>query len=667
MDAMRVRLLSLDSFYDNSLALDYISAYASTRPALTVKGVEFRTLICRGDTSRSKFREEFYSNSSDVVGFNTYVWNIEATLNAVRDIKRRHPDTTVILGGMEAAYTAQPLLSAVPEIDFVVIGEGEITFADLLERLLHGTRVEGRIPGLAYRDVYGNVISGGAGPIVQRLDDIPSPFRSPKFQDRKLNDVLYESYRGCAFHCGFCLYHRDYTKQRYFSSDRVANDIRALRDAGCSHIRFVDSTFNIHRPRVKEILSYLDGIDADVSVEVSAEFFDTETIDMLSRAGIRHVDIGLQSTNRGALATVNREWYREDLFEKNLLYLRDHPALTLNVELIAGLPSDDFESLKRSIDEAVSLWPDHISVYRLLGLKGTEVERQKEKLGLRFSERPPYELIESASFPKEVLDEVELLTFSHLVMFNLGIARYAFKHILGITRKRPTELYEEFWRFVIKENLYDRQEALLLSRFYAYGNRFDRDLPNGLEPLRVKKAIEAFFVKASIDNGNEIQNTLTKELMDYGYRLALLDLEEKSARAMKPPDNSEQLRMAPWCSKVRYSQALYDELLRQGDEVAGMKPEQISSIVFFVHPEFGPASLAIDEATNELLSTFEGHTSDSYLRSVNDDTKDHTDGLAISEDAKEAIAQLKALRILTTNLKPLPLNLGGSNSVLPLS
>jgi radical SAM superfamily enzyme YgiQ (UPF0313 family) len=664
---MLVNLLSLESFYDNSLALDYLSTYAGTRQSLLNNGVELRTLIQRIDSKATNFWDEFYDHRSDVVGFNTYVWNIEASINAARKIKTRWPNTTIVMGGMEATHTAHALLSEINEVDFVVIGEGEIVFSDLLERILDGIRAEGRISGLAYRDCNGSVISGGTGPILQRLDDIPSPFLNPQFQDRKLNDVLYESYRGCAFHCGFCLYHRDYTKQRYFSSKRVANDIRALRDAGCSHIRFVDSTFNIHRPRVKEILSYLNGIQADVSVEVSAEFFDTETINMFPLSGIRHVDIGLQSTNRGALSSVNREWYREDLFEKNLLYLRDHPALTLNVELIAGLPSDDFESLKRSIDEAVSLWPDHISVYRLLGLKGTEVERQKEKLGLRFSERPPYELIESASFPKEVLDEVELLTFSHLVMFNLGIARYAFKHILGITRKRPTELYEEFWRFVIKENLYDRQEALLLSRFYAYGNRFDRDLPNGLEPLRVKKAIEAFFVKASIDNGNEIQNTLTKELMDYGYRLALLDLEEKSARAMKPPDNSEQLRMAPWCSKVRYSQALYDELLRQGDEVAGMKPEEISSIVFFLHPEFGPASLAIDEATNELLSTFEGHTSNSYPRSVNDETKDHTDGLAISEDAKEAIAQLKELRILTTNLKPLPLNLGGSNSVLPLS
>lgn len=649
---MRVSLLSLESFYDNSLALDYLSTYANTRPALSESGVEFRTHICRADASRTSFWEDFYNNAGDVVGFNTYVWNIEATIKAAREIKQRHPDITVVLGGMEAAYTAQSLLSEITEIDFVVIGEGEITFSDLLERILRGTRVEGCIPGLAYRDVHGNVISGGAGPIVQRLDDIPSPFLNSQFQDRKLNDVLYESYRGCAFHCGFCLYHRDYTKQRYFSSERVAKDIRALRNAGCAHVRFVDSTFNIHRGRVKEILSYLDGIEADVSVEVSAEFFDAETIDLFPRAGIRHVDIGLQSTNRGALSTVNREWYREELFKQNLLYLRDHPALTLNVELIAGLPSDDFRGLKHSIDEAISLWPDHISIYRLLGLKGTEVERQKEKFGLRFSERPPYELIEGTGFPRKVMDEVELLTFSHLIMFNLGIGRYAFKYILSLTGKKPTLLYEEFWQFVLREILYSREEALLLSRFYAYGNRFDRDLPDGLEPLRVKTAVESFFLKTCIDNDTEVQGTLIQELMDYGYRLALLDLEEKDARTVKPPDSGDQLQIAPWCTKVRYSQALYDELRRQGNEVKGMNPEDISAVVFFVHPELGPASLAIDQATDDLLATFEGAGYELNFGTASADTNVDIDTMNVSDDVREAVAQLRELRILTASLGP---------------
>lgn len=646
---MWVNLLSLESFYDNSLALDYISGYAQTRPALRDNGVKFRTFIHRAERESTNFWDDFYDHPGDVIGFNTYVWNIEATIKAAREIKRRRPGTTIVLGGMEAAYTAQSLLSKITEIDFVVIGEGEITFSDLLERILHGTQMEGRIPGLAYRNGR-NVVLGGAGPIVQKLDEIPSPFLGAQFRGRKLSNVLYESYRGCAFHCGFCLYHRDYTKQRYFSSERVAKDIRALRDAGCSHIRFVDSTFNINRGRVKEILSYLDGTEADVSVEVSAEFFDTETIDLFPRAGIRHVDIGLQSTNRGALSTVNREWYREELFRQNLLYLSDHPALTLNVELIAGLPSDDFEGLRQSIDDAVSLWPDHISIYRLLGLKGTEVEKQKEKFGLRFSERPPYELIEGAGFPREVMDKVELLTFSHLVLFNLGIGRYALKYILNLTEKKPTLLYEDFWRFVFDENLYDREEALLLSRYYAYGNRFDRDLPDGLEPLRVKTAVESFFLNACIDSANEMQNVLTKELMDYGYRLALLDLEEQRARAATTDINTP-LQIAPWCSKARYSQALYDELIRQGDKIGGMNPEDISCVIFFVHPAFGPASLAIDEATNELLSTFAVGAREPDCGLAGMDVIGGASAANFSDEAREAVSQLKELRILTSTLR----------------
>src|ERR1051326_4495835 len=116
---MIVQLLSLESFYDNSLALDYLSAYAETRPFLLQAGVEFQSRVLRAEDNPLKFWDEVYGRRGNVVGFNTYVWNIEATIEAARKIKRQRPDTTIVMGGMEAAYTAQSLLSDIAEIDFI--------------------------------------------------------------------------------------------------------------------------------------------------------------------------------------------------------------------------------------------------------------------------------------------------------------------------------------------------------------------------------------------------------------------------------------------------------------------------------------------------------------------------------------------------------------------
>ncbi len=645
---MRVTLASLESFYDNSLALDYLSGYAQARP-LVRDHVEIRTVVQRmGDTSGSGWGRIFES-PFDLVGFNTYVWNIESSLEAAKEVKRRNPSAIVVMGGMEATYTAPKLLSDVPEIDFVVVGEGEVIFADLLERLYCGEQLSGRIPGLGYRDTCGNVVFGGTGPIVQNLDEIPSPFLNPAFAHRQLRDVLYESYRGCAFHCSFCLYHRDYTKQRYFSLERVAADIQALREVGCPHIRFVDSTFNLSKSRVKDILRLLRGIDADVSVEVSAEFFDDEMVEMFPQAGIRHVDIGLQSTNRSALATINREWYREERFKANLSSLKNNPALTLNVELIAGLPSDSYEGLKRSIDEAVSLWPDHVSIYRLLGLKGTDVERQKEMYGLRFSDRPPYELVESREFSVEVLAEIELFTFAHLLLFNLGIGRYALRYAIDLASKKPTSLYELFWRFVLERGLYTQEEARLLSRFYAYGNRFDRDLPDGLDPLRIKTVLECFFRECSDIKLDILQKEILSELIDYGFQLALLDGQEEKARSVQY-GQEDSLLIAPWCRRRYYSANLFSEMIRQQAEFDEMSPDEISSIIFFVHPELGPASLAIDQAMDHLLSNYFAASHALILDQEWLPCKRNKSTTALPDGAQSAFEQLVDLRILIPSI-----------------
>jgi hypothetical protein len=484
----------------------------------------------------------------------------------------------------------------VPEVDFIVVGEGERAFADLLGRLLSNQPFVMPIQGLAWRNGLGVPVVGGLAEVLQHIDDLPSPFQQPEFSGRGLRKVLYESYRGCAFRCSFCLYQRDYAAQRYFSDDRVKADLDAILDAGATHIRFVDATFNLNRRRAKDLLRHLQGCRADVCVEVSAEFFDAEMVGLLPNAGVRHIDIGLQSTQPTALKAVQREWYREDRFRENIELLRAEPALTLNVELIAGLPGDSLDGVRRSIDEAVRRWPDHVSVYRLLGLRGTPLERDSERLGLRFSPRPPYELLESTGFPGDALPRVDELTFAHLVLFNLGVGRYALRYLVEVFDRLPCDVYDEFLEVTLQTGLFDMDEVRFLGRHHAYGNRFDQTMPAGLDLARVHRATRLFFERA-LKCIDEAERDLALDLVDFGHSLASLDSVKRTELAL----STEHPRLAPWCQRRAYRPSVIAELSRQGHGLGTLAPEEVADIVFFVHPEFGPAALAVDRAAAEFL------------------------------------------------------------------
>lgn len=594
---MRVALLTLESFYDHSLALDYLVSYAEMHRGKT-GAVEFKLFVHREQDDANEIIRQVVEWRPDLIGFNTYVWNIQPSVEAARETKRLLPDAGIVFGGMEATFNVAGLLKDVAEVDFIVVGEGEIPFVNLLGQLNRGEAFSSAEPGLAWRDETGLPVSGGIGPTLTQMDDLPSPFQAPDFARRGVRRILYESYRGCAFRCDFCLYSREYALKRYFSLERVQADLDAILQAGATHIRFVDATFNLDRKRAKEILRHLQGCSADVCVEVSAEFFDEEMVHLLPAAGIRHVDIGLQSTQRDALKAINREWYREDRFKQNLKLLRDEPALTLNVELIAGLPEDSPSGLRRSLDETVLSWPDHVSVYRLLGLKGTQLDKKSEELGLRFDPDPPYELIESRSFSSRALDQINELTFAHLILFNLGVGRYALRYLVEVFGLGPSDVYSDFLEIAVGHGIYSIDDALWYGRHHAYGNRFDQPMPSGLELSRVCEAITCYFERSSIVAFDRL---VALNLIDFGYRLATLDSAREPATNISSVGPG-RLKLAPWCQRKSYSPEVLRELARQGHNFGELSPEDVSNVVFFYHPELGPAALAIDDATASLLN-----------------------------------------------------------------
>lgn len=602
----------LDSFYQNSLALDYLRLYA-LEDKLIKRQVEIKVLVYPPEAKDKSIVQVVLSENPDVVGFSTYLWNIKRSLSIAKRIKGTLPQTKVILGGVEVSYNPQKVLTTNPFVDGIVTGEGEIPFRRLLSNFLSGNPFEINIPGVWHR-MEGNVISGGPNQCFQHLDEIPSPFLSPNFDLTSLTgDVLYETYRGCAFKCSYCLYHRHAGNPRFYSIDRIKKDLGVILKTPCRHIRIVDSTFNINKRRTKEILKILKGSAKKISVEMSAEFLDREMIALCSQAGIKHIDIGLQSATDRVLRAVNRTWHDKKTFRKNILLLRSHPEITLSLELICGLPNETYHSFRASIDKAVGYRPDHISVYRLEVLEGSDLRHAAGKYDIQYMAEPPYTVIETASMSKHELDDLELLFFSNIVLYNTGVARVALRTAAKRYKLTPTQIYEMFTGYCLKKKLYSENKMRTIANYYAVGNRFDRPLPKTLSLDYLKAVCSSFFADLSRKHGDVRSKFVFTELVDYGQRLVSLDnveREREQAEIEHAPD-IDYPSLSRYSVLKKYSSDFFQALKSIGIKISDSDPY---GVAFFIAKRLGPTTLSLSKDLYKFLKLCDGvHSTEDIL------------------------------------------------------
>lgn len=290
-------------FIHTSLALRYLKAFC---------GDEFNVQIAEftiKDPALS-IAGDLFARKPDVIGFSCYIWNIEETIVVIDIVRKVLPDVKIVLGGPEVSYDTAYWMKRLPAVDFIVMGEGEETFRDLL-RQIAGERKYHFVFGLAYRK------EGQEEPIINPgrpkldLNDIPSPHRFPEDIPNLRNRVVYfETSRGCPFSCQFCLSSIE-VGVRYFDINRVKADLLYLIDNGAKLIKFVDRTFNIKRDYAMEIFQFLiDHHQGCVfQFEITADIMRPEVLDFLSAhapPGIFRFEIGVQSTNDEANKAVQR-------------------------------------------------------------------------------------------------------------------------------------------------------------------------------------------------------------------------------------------------------------------------------------------------------------------------------------------------------------------------
>ncbi len=383
---MKILLTTLNAkFIHSSLALAYLKAYCQTDFA----DIQIREYTINEPTAN--ILADIYSCQPDVICFSCYIWNIEIVKILCADLKQIMPAVTIIAGGPEVSYDAEAFLNENPAIYCVIRGEGE---AALLE-LLHSIRQQispRNTSGITYRE--NSMVVNDDRPLIDDLDTIPFPYEN-ELARYKNRTVYYETSRGCPFNCSYCL-SSTIKGVRYFSLERVKRDLKYLMDNRLPAVKLVDRTFNADEKRAKEIMAFIiqNNHITKFHCEIDAALLSPEMLLFLREVptGMFDFEIGIQSTFPPALAAVNRDrnWQKQS---SNIAQLTQYGNIHIHLDLIAGLPYEDYNQFKTSFDQVYDLKPDVIQLGFLKLLKGSLLRDRSQEHGYKFETKPPYQVL----------------------------------------------------------------------------------------------------------------------------------------------------------------------------------------------------------------------------------------------------------------------------------
>lgn len=384
-----------------------------------------------------------YLKKPEVIGFSCYIWNREYVGRVIEDIAKVLPDTAIWVGGPEASYNAAVFMEEYQELSGVMIGEGENIFKNLVYYYTKETPLLSEIKGITYRNrENGDIISNPPEPL---LDMSTIPFPYDNLEQFKNKIIYYESSRGCPFSCSYCLSSID-KKLRFRNPELVKQELKIFIDHCIPQVKFVDRTFNCKKSHAMEIWKYI--LDKDNGItnfhfEISADLLDEEALELLSRMrpGLVQFEIGVQSTNPMTITEIDRTMDLKRL--KTIVgRLNSFGNIHQHLDLIAGLPYEDFESFKKSFNEVYAMKPEQLQLGFLKVLSGANMELRAESYGLVYSNHPPYEVLRTKWISYDEILKLKKIENAVEIYYNSRQFTNTISYLERIFES-PFEMYEQ--------------------------------------------------------------------------------------------------------------------------------------------------------------------------------------------------------------------------------
>ena len=401
---MNVVLSTLNSkFIHSSLALRYLKAYGEAH------GQAYDIVEYTINMPVLHILSDITEHDIDILGFACYIWNIEMTLHVVDMVKAVRPDIKIVLGGPEVSFTADELLERCPNIDYIVQGEGEEAFHALVTALQLGNDgLDPVIPGVRGRRD-GSILGSLEAVEVSDLSSIPFPYTEEDMEDLEHKIIYYESSRGCPFSCQYCLSGNKNTV-RFFPQERTLEELQWFIDHGVKQVKFVDRTFNCAPHHHRPLMEFMRDSDTDMNfhLEMEPELMTEWETNILCETppGRIQIEVGVQSTHKKTLDAINRynDW---PYIQKSIRPIIQAGRTHVHMDLIVGLPHEDFNRFGQSFNDLFSLQPHALQIGFLKLLKGSGVRRMRE---YKYVADPlaPYEVLSTHVLP---YDDVRFLKY----------------------------------------------------------------------------------------------------------------------------------------------------------------------------------------------------------------------------------------------------------------
>ncbi len=429
----KILLTAVNAKYIHSNPAVYsLRAYAGTELLPYIEIAEY-TINHR----KEEILADIYRKLPGVIAFSCYIWNWSLIRSLLPELPKILPGVDVWLGGPEVSYQSEELLQAHPMVKGIMIGEGEETFRELAEYYCDQQDIAGK----AIDTIQGIVFRAGDGGIhrtsfreLADISELPFLYRDLRPFENKI--IYYESSRGCPYQCSYCLSSIN-KAVRFRKLETVKKELLFFLEHKVKQVKFVDRTFNCNHAHAKAIWDYLAEHDNGITnfhFEISADIISEEELQILAkfRPGLAQMEIGVQTFNQKTLQEIRRTTDLDKIREI-VERIRKGNNIHIHLDLIAGLPFEDYDSFINSFNNVYAMSPHQLQLGFLKVLKGSYLYEKVSEYGIQYMEDAPYEVLATKWMPydkllllKQVEEMVETYYNSNQFTYTLRILLRAF-------------------------------------------------------------------------------------------------------------------------------------------------------------------------------------------------------------------------------------------------